>query len=150
MSHLKLPTIEMDEETEDWCRAHAVSFGPLTLDDGAMMNLVAMQRLHREKWGRRGPGVAVAVHAPARRNAARVPRTLGSILQERRGDLMSTPMQLESDWTADDAAYARATGRSREQVMAARKLWRETGGVITNDHVQALNAKLARTPFRAF
>jgi len=48
---------------------------------------------------------------------------------------------MSGGWSSDDDAYCKATGRSKEQVMASRKLWGETGGVITNAHIVELNRK---------
>lgn len=42
-------------------------------------------------------------------------------------------------WTQEDDAYCKATGRSKEQVMASRKLWDDTKGVISNAHIVELN-----------
>jgi phage I-like protein len=50
----------------------------------------------------------------------------------------------DAEWTPEDAAYAKATGRTKEQMLAARTLWTETKGEITNAHLMALNKKVTQ------
>ena len=46
--------------------------------------------------------------------------------------------------SAYESEYMRATGRSLEELREADRLWNETGGVISDAHVRALNEKAVR------
>jgi hypothetical protein len=130
--------IEPDECFEDWCRVTAPEESELVQWDFVLE--VPTTPAFREKWGDRMPGFKAHYTSEQREQKLSFAQRL---LKE--DTLMSTVKN--EHWTSADEAYAKATGRTKEQILGARKLWDETQGVISTAHLASLNEKNAPKRF---